>query len=327
MKTSMDKRHFFKTAIALGAMACGAVRAADPYPARTVRMVVPYAAGGSVDILGRVLAQRLAESLGQPVVVDNRGGGGTTIGTAAVAQAQPDGYTVLLTDLAFAANPSLMANLPFNSATDFAPVIKVADLPAVFVVPEDSPAKTLKEFVELAKKKPGDLNYASSGIGSLNFLATELFKSRTGVFLTHIPYQSGAQAVTSLLGKQTQVLITTVPPALAHIKSGKLRALAVASSKRIAALPDTPTFAEAGVPDFEVALWQGVFVPARTPEAVVDKLNASINKLLETDELKERIAALGGNPYGGTAQQFASFVRADTARWRGLIKPEMLQNK
>lgn len=325
----MKRSHF--AAIALGTATLlphGAALSADgTYPSRSIRMVVPYGPGGSVDILGRLLAQKLGEALGVSIVVENRGGGGTTIGTQVVAQAPADGYTLLLTDLAFSANPSLLPTMPYDSSKDFSPIVKVAALPAILVVTTESKSTTLAQFVQTARGMPGKLNYASSDIGSLNFLATELFKSEAGLDITHVPYQSGAQAVMALLGGQTQMLITTVPPALPHVKAGKLRVLAVADDKRLETLPDVPTFAESGYPDFKVALWQGLFAPAGTPDAVIDKLNKDVNKVLGDPEVRARIAALGGTPFGGTAAQFRDFVRADTQRWHGLIKPSMLESK
>ncbi len=296
------------------------------YPDHPIRLVVPYAPGGSVDILGRLIAGKLSEVIGQQVVVDNRAGGGATIGTGIVAKAPPDGYTLLLADIAFGANPALMSKLPYDSAREFTPVALVAQLPSILVVTPSLPASSVKELVDDAKKAPGKLNYSSAGVGSMNFLAGELFKSNYGLDIVHVPYQSGGQAIAAILGGQTQMVITTIPPVLQHVKGGKVKALAVSGEKRQPTLPDVPTFKEAGFGDFDVSLWQGVLVPAGTPPDIVAKLNADLNKVLAMPEIRTKIAELGADPMGGTPEQFAAFIKGETERWARLIKPEMRIN-
>jgi tripartite-type tricarboxylate transporter receptor subunit TctC len=299
---------------------------AQKYPDHPIRLVVPYAPGGSVDILGRLLAAKLSENTGQQVIVENKGGGGATIGTALVAKAPADGYTLLLADIAFGANPALMSKLPYDSVKDFAPVALVAMLPSILVVDPALPAGSAKELVALAKASPGKLNYSSAGVGSMNYLAGELFKAQTGIDVVHVPYQSGGQAIAAILGGQTQMVITTIPPVLQHVKSGKVKALALSGGKRQASLPDVPTFAEAGFAEFDVSLWQGVLVPAGTPPDIIARLNAEVNRALAAPDVRARIAELGADPAGGTPEQFTGFINGEMARWGKLIKPGMRLN-
>ena len=299
---------------------------AQKYPDHPIRLVVPYAPGGSVDIIGRLLAAKLSENLGQQVVVENKGGGGATIGTSLVAKAPADGYTLLLADIAFGANPALMSKLPYDSAREFAPVALVALLPSILVVDPALPAASAKELVALAKASPGKLNYSSAGVGSMNYLAGELFKAQNAIDVVHVPYQSGGQAIAAILGGQTQLVITTIPPVLQHVKSGKVKALALSGSKRQASLPDVPTFAEAGFAEFDVSLWQGVLVPAGTPPDIVARLNAEVNRALAAPDVRARLAELGADPAGGTSEQFAAFINGEMSRWGKLIKPEMRLN-
>jgi tripartite-type tricarboxylate transporter receptor subunit TctC len=318
---------FIRTLVgAMLALALVVPAQAQKYPERSIRLVVPYAPGGSVDILGRILAEGLGQTLGQQVIVDNRGGGGATIGTNIVAKAPPDGYTLLLADIAFGANPALHSKLPYDTPGDFQPVALVALLPSILVVNPQLGVHTVGELVKMAKDSPGKLNYSSAGVGSMNYLADELFKKQNDIDVVHIPYQSGGQAMTAILGGQAQMCITTIPPVLQHIRSGKIVALAVSGAKRQSSLPDVPTFAEAGFPAFDVSLWQGVLVPAGTPPDVVEKLNGAINRALELPNVRKRIADLGAEPAGGSAQQFATYINGEIARWKGLIKPEMRVN-
>ena len=297
--------------------------AAQKYPDRPIRMVVPYAPGGSIDTLSRLLAPHFSEALGQNVVVENRPGGGAIIGTGSVATAQPDGYTILMADIAFGANPALHSKLPYDTLADFEPVILVATFPTMLAVPKALAANTLGEFVAMAKAKPGTLNYASAGLGSVAFLAAELFKDQNRLDIVHIPYQSGGQAITSVLGGQTQMTILTPPTLKSHVQAGTIRALAVTGAQRQETLPDVPTFIEAGFPAFDVALWAGILVPAGTPPAIVAKLNADINRVLASPDVKRRIAEIGTHAAGGTPEQFTKFIKSDVSRWQKLIKPSM----
>jgi tripartite-type tricarboxylate transporter receptor subunit TctC len=322
----MNRKWCLAMMSALLAVAAMPAAHAQKYPDHPLRLIVPYAPGGSVDIIGRLLAGKLSEYLGQQVVVENKGGGGATIGTSLVAKAPADGYTLLLADIAFGANPALMSKLPYDSGKEFAPVVLVALLPSILVVDPALPAGSAKELVALAKASPGKLNYSSAGVGSMNYLAGELFKAQNGIDVVHVPYQSGGQAIAAILGGQTQLVITTIPPVLQHVKAGKVRALALSGSKRQASLPDVPTFAEAGFAEFDVSLWQGLLVPAGTPADVIARLNAEVNRALAAPDVRARIAELGADPAGGTPEQFAAFINGEMARWGKLIKPEMRLN-
>ena len=295
--------------------------AAQPYPSRPIRYIVPYAAGGATDIMTRALSPRLSEYLGQQIVVDNRPGAGAIIGTSLLAKATADGYTLMMAEIAHGANPALHSKLPYDTERDFAPVTLVALLPTILVVPPSLPVKTVGELIALARSRPGQLNYSSSGIGSANFLAAELFKSETGVDVVHVPYQGGGQAVTALLSGQAQMLFVTIPPALQHVKAGRLRALAVTGSKRVATLPDVPSISEAGLPGLEVYLWVGTLAPAGTPAPIIAKLNGEIVRVLQDPEVRERISNLGAEIVGGGPEQLARYIKAEIARWRKTIKP------
>lgn len=296
------------------------------YPDRPIRLVVPYAPGGGVDILGRLLAQKMSESMGKPVIVENRGGGGGTIGTGVVAKAPADGYTLLLAAIELGANPALQEKLPYDSQKDLQPVALVATLPAMLVVAPDFPARTVKDVVAAVRASPGKFNYASSGIGSMHFLAAELFKSNNDLDIVHIPYQSGGQALAALLGGQAQIAFSTVPPVLQQVKAGNVRGIAVTGKARQSALPDVPTFAESGFPDFDASLWQGILVPAGTPKDVVARLNAEINKLLAQPDVREKLLAMGADPQGTTPEEFGRFIQGEIGRWGKMIKPSMRAN-
>lgn len=299
---------------------------AQKFPDHPLRLIVPYAPGGSVDIVGRLIAGKLSDVLGQQVVVENRGGGGATIGTGLVAKAAPDGYTLLLADIAFGANPALNKQLPYDSLKDFQPVALVALLPSILVVDPALQLTSARDFVAHAKANPGKLNYSSAGIGSMNYLAGEMFKANTGIDVVHVPYQSGGQAIAAILGGQTQFVITTIPPVLQHVRAGKVKALAVSGRKRHPSVPDVPTFAEAGFPEFDVSLWQGVLVPAGTPAEIVARLNADLNRVLAMPDVRDRLTELGAEPVGGTPGEFAAFINGEVTRWGKLIKPEMRAN-
>lgn len=296
---------------------------AQTYPYRPIRFIVPYAAGGATDIITRVIAPKLSESLGERVVVDNRPGAGAIIGTNLLAKSAPDGYTIIMVEIAHGANPALHSKLPYDTFKDFASVTLVALMPSILVLPPSFPVKSVEELIALAKSKPGQLNYSSSGTGSMNFLAAELFKSITGINVVHIPYQGGSQALVAILGGQAQMLFSTLPPALPHIQAGKLRVLAVGSAKRTGMLPDVPTIAESGVPGFEVYLWLGVVAPAGTPKEVITKLNTEINRILAIPEAKERISGLGAEVVGSTPEQLTDHIKSEIERWGKVIKPHM----
>jgi len=302
--------------------------AADAYPSKSIRMVVPFNAGGTTDILARAIGQKLSEVFGQQVVVDNRAGAGGNIGADVVAKSAPDGYTLLMGTVGtHAINPSLYAKMPFDHLKDFVPITQVAAVSNVLVVHPSVPAKSVAELIALAKAKPGKLNFASSGNGTSIHLSGELFKTLTGVDMVHIPYKGSAPAITDLLGGQVNLMFDNLPSALPHIKTGKLRALGVTSSKRAPALPDAPTIAEAGVPGFEATSWFGVFAPAGTPAAIRERFARDMAKVLEMPVVKDRLATLGAAPAFMGPQAWDKFAREYVVRMRKLgdavgIKPQ-----
>jgi tripartite-type tricarboxylate transporter receptor subunit TctC len=293
---------------------------AQTYPAKAVRLVVPFLAGGSTDIVGRTVAQKLSEMWGQQVFVDNRPGGGTTIGTDMVAKAAPDGYTLLVTPAPFTINPSLLAKLPYDALNDFAPITLINTTPLVMVVHPGVPAKNVKELIALAKAKPGKLNFGSSGTGGSNHLAGELFDAMAGVKMVHIPYKGNAGALTDIVGGHLDVVYNGITSAIALIRGGKLRALAVTSLQRSAALPEVPTLDESGLKGFEAVAWNGLTAPAKTPRDVILKINADVIKIVNSPELKERLKADGSDPVGNSPEQYAAFLRNEIAKWAKVIK-------
>jgi tripartite-type tricarboxylate transporter receptor subunit TctC len=282
---------------------------------------VQFTPGTSTDIIGRLVAQKLSDAWGQPVVVDNRPGAGAIIGTEMAAKSAPDGYTlVMAVSSAFGINPGLVPNLPYDVMRDFALISNVVFTPQTLVVPGGSAARSVKELVVLAKEKPGALNYGSLGSGSTSHLTMELFRSVAGIQLTHVPYKGSPPAYADLFSGNLQLMFDAVPAVIPHAKSGKLRALAVGSSTRSPFLPDVPTVAESGYPGFEAVGWIGLAAPAKTPDAILDRLNGEINKALATQDVKDRLAGLGVTPSGGTRAQFTQFVRSEIAKWGKLIK-------
>ena len=297
----------------------GAVEA-QSYPARTVRLIVPFAAGGSTDIIGRTVGQKLNELWGQPVVVDNRPGGSTVIGTDIVAKAPPDGYTLLVTPAPFTIVPSLAAKLPYDPAKDFEPITLINTTPLVVVVHPGVPAKSVKELIALAKSKPGALNFGSSGSGGSNHLAGELFNAMAGVRMVHIPYKGNAPALTDLLGGHVDLVYNGLTSALPFIKSGKLRALAVTSLNRAGALPGLPTLDESGLKGFQAVAWNGLTAPGRTPKDVIARINADVVRIVKAPELIERLKAEGSDPVGNTPGEYAAFLHDEIGKWRKVIK-------
>ena len=291
------------------------------YPAKPIRLVVPFTPGGSTDILARAIGLELTKAWGQPVVIENVPGAGGSIGADKVAKAPADGYTLLMGHIGtLAVNPSLYPNLPYDPVKNFAPVAWVARVPNVLVVHPSVKATTVQELVALAKSKPGQLNYGSGGNGSAANLATEYFKMQTGTSLLHIPYRGTAPAVTDLVGGQIQVLFTGAPAVMGQIKSGQVRALAVSSPKRMDALPDLPTVADAGYKDFEADQWYGVVAPTGTPKDIVAKLNSQINQSLNSAELKTRLNNEGAVATPNTPEVFGSLIQSEIARWKPVIQ-------
>ena len=301
------------------ALACG-MACAQNFPQRPVRLVVPFPAGGSTDIVGRTVAQKLTELWGQSVIVDNRPGGGTMIGTEAVARAAPDGYTLLVTPAPFTINPSLLKKVPYDALRDFAPITLINTTPLVLVVNPGVPAKSVKELIALAKANPGKLNFGSSTIGGSNHLAGELFNAMAGVKMVHVPYKGNAPALTDLVGGHIDLIFNGLTSALPLIKIGKLRALAVTSLKRAGALPDVPTIDESGLKGFEAVAWNGLTAPAATPREVIAKISADVLKVVNSPELNERLRSEGSDPVGDSPAEFAAFLRNEIAKWAKVIK-------
>ena len=301
-------------------LACVSLCMAQGYPFRPVRLVVPYAAGGPVDIVGRIVGQKLSEAFHQQVIVDNRAGGGGNIALEIVARAAPDGHTLLMgANGVIAINPSLYKTMPVDTQKDFAPISLVASSSMILVVHPSVAASSVKDLIALARAKPGAINYASSGSGSTAHLSSELFKSMAKVNMLHIPYKGAGPALIDLVGGQVQVMFTAVSSTLPFVKSGKLKALAVSSEKRMPLLPDMPTVAET-LPGYEVSTWYGVFAPAATPRTIVDLLNAQLAKSFAAADAKAQLAALGADPQTNTPQQFAEAVKRETAKWARIVK-------
>ena len=304
--------------LVLGLAAPGAH--AQGYPAKPIRIVVPYPPGGFNDTLGRTLAAKFTEAWGQPVVVDNKPGGNTLIGTDFVAKAAPDGYTLLVVAFPFSVVPSLIKQMPYDTTRDFAPVILAATSPNLLVVHPSLPVRSVAELVALAKAKPGSLSYASTGNGSSNHISMELFKSLAGVDIVHIPYKGSGPAVSDLLGGQVQLMFDNTPNVLPQVKAGKLRALASSGTSRSALTPDIPTVAEAGVAGYELTVWFGLVAPAGTPREVVNKLNAEVTRILAMPDVRERFLAQGVEPVGSTPEQFGEHIRAQMAKWSRVVR-------
>ena len=306
--------------LAFGALA-SAPALAQSFPSRPVNLVVPFPPGGGTDTGARILAEQLSKRWGQPVVVENKGGAAGQIGADSVAKAKPDGYTLLLGNIGTQAiNPSLYAKLPYDADKAFAPVSLVAELPLAMMVNPALPAKTASEFITLAKSKPGQLSYSSSGAGSAPHLAAEIFKDQTGTFVLHVPYRGGGPAIADLLAGHVQLSFMTVLEASGHIKAGKLRALAVTGDKRVTAFPDVPTLAEGVIPGFNAISWIGLLAPAGTPQDVVDKIAADVRAVLADDAVKARFVALGGVPRATTPAEFSKLIADDKARYAQIIR-------
>jgi tripartite-type tricarboxylate transporter receptor subunit TctC len=294
--------------------------AAQPFPNRPVRMVVAFPPGGTSDFVGRIVAAKLSEFLGQPVVVDNRPGASGLIGTQAVAKATPDGYTILLAPSDFTVIPSLQNPPPYDALKDFAPVGMVLEYSHVLVAHPDVAANSPGELIALAKSRPGQLNFASGGNGGTNHISGEWLKSQAGIDLTHVPYKGNGPAITDLLANRVQLLFTSMGPVEGHVKSGKLKAIAVTGRKRLPSLPDVQTIGESAVPGYEFTLWYGIAVPAGTPRAAVDRLNADLRRTMESAEVRDKLASLGGILAVGSPEEFGALVKSEIVRWTKLAK-------
>ena len=291
------------------------------YPDKAVRMVVPFAAGaGSNDIMARLVAQKLSDNFGQQVVVDNRPGASGIIGTDIVAKAQPDGYTVLMMSLTLTVNPSLFKKLPYNTEKDLTPVTAVASAPLMLVTHPSLPVKSVREFIAYAKANPGKLNFGSGGPGTTPHLAGEMLKTMAGIQVIHVPYKGGAPALADLVGGQIQFMCENIPGTLPFVKAGRLRALAITDTKRSPLLPEMPTLDESGLKGYEIVGWNGLFVPAGTPPAIVNKLHAAVVKALALPDVRERLATMGADGIGNTPQQFTAFIKSEIAKWAKVVK-------
>jgi tripartite-type tricarboxylate transporter receptor subunit TctC len=302
-----------------GALAASSPGAAQDYPRKPIELVVPFVAGGTTDNIARLMAQRFSESWGQAVVVNNRPGGGSTIGTHVVAKAAPDGYTLLVNTISFAITAALQ-KLPYDPINDFAPITELASLPLMLVVHPSLPATNLKEFIALARSRPAGWDYASSGTGTSPHLAAEMFKSAAGIDLVHVPYKGNAEAMNAMLGGHVKIYFALVPAALQHVRAGSLRAIAVTTDARLPYLPDLPTIAEQGFPGYEISSWQGAFAPAGTPKEIVAKINRELVRMLAEPEIRARILREGADPVGSTPEAFAQRVKDEIAKWSKVIK-------
>lgn len=330
----MRKCHVAVITVLLSALLCpdalaqgapsGAARA---YPVKPIRLVVPFPAGASSDVVGRMLGQKISEQLGEQVVPDNRGGAGGNLGIGITAKSPPDGYTMVIATASIAVSPSLYSNLGYDPVRDLAPVARLTSIPNILLVHPSVPAKTLRQFISLARGAPGRLNFGSGGTGTTNHLANELLKSLERINIVHVPYKGATQAMLALIGGEVDEVIVAVAPALPQIRAGKVRPIAVLSERRVAALPDVPTAKEAGVDKFNMSIWYGLFAPAGTPADLIARLNQEATRALESNELRERMTVMGIDPWPGTAEQLGSLVRSETARYAGIVKSAGLRRE
>jgi tripartite-type tricarboxylate transporter receptor subunit TctC len=315
------QRTLWAGALAAGLFTCIGAAQAQDYPSRPVRLVVPFGPGGPTDVAARLVSQIAQSELGATIVVENRPGAGGATGSKSVANAEPDGYTLLVgTSATLAVVPALMKNPGYDPVKSFAAVAKVADSTTVMIVPANFPANSIKEFVAYAKANPGKLSYASAGVGNQTQLAAELLKARAGIEAIHVPYKSGAEMVTAVLSEQVQFTFPDISILIPLIRERKVKALAVTSARRHPQLPDVPTLLESGIPDFAITFWSGVVAPAGTPAAIVNKLNAAMDKGLRSQEIQDKLAAIGAQTAPGSPQDFASFIASETVKWREIAK-------
>ena len=314
------KRWLAAAVAATAALTLPALTLAQAFPAKPVKIVVPYPPGGTNDIVVRLLAQKLGDSMGQPFVVENKPGASGNLGAEQVARAAPDGYTLLLVTTGHSIHPSLYKNLRYNIKTDLTPVSELTRGPMLVMVTPSLPYKTVQDVIAAAKAKPGSINFGSAGNGSSTHLATELLSSMAGVKMTHIPYSGSAPAMADVMAGNAQLVMDLMFSALPQVNGGKLRAIAITGAKRSSLLPNVPTVAESGVPGFETLAWNGLMAPANTPKPIIDKLNAEIHKALDAPDMKERLRAQGFEPSPGTPEQFGALIRSEIDRWAKVVK-------
>jgi tripartite-type tricarboxylate transporter receptor subunit TctC len=290
------------------------------YPSKAIRMIVPFAPGGGTDIIARLVSQDLGQAWGQSVVVDNRGGSGGIVGAELAARSSPDGYTMMLCSLGFSYAPALYRKLPYDTEKDFSPISLVATQPFIYVVVPSLGVSSMKDLIALAKSKPGELRYGSGGSGGSSHLGTELLRVMTGIDVTHVPYKGTGPALTAMLSGEIHFQLIGISSVVPHMKSGRMRALAVSGAKRSSAAPEVPTVAESGVPGYAFDVWYGMLFPAGTPRAIVGKANAELNRVLKSPALAQRFAAVGLEPSGTTPEEFARIIRSETAKWRKVVE-------
>jgi tripartite-type tricarboxylate transporter receptor subunit TctC len=306
-------------ALALAVFACAAQ--AQPFPSKPLRLVIPFPAGGTGDVLGRMIAPKLGEGLGQPVVIDFRAGAGTTLATELTAKAPPDGYTILLSaSTTMAINATLYSKLPYDTVKDLAAVTMIAAIPNILVAHPAVPANTVQELIALAKAKPGSLSFATPGSGTTPHLSTELFKNLAGIQMTHIPYKGAGPAMVDVVGGHVQLLMDNIPSVQTNVSGGRLKVIGVTSAKRSGAMPNAPTFAESGLPGFEANSWWALLVPAATPREIVARLNAEMLKVLQSAETREKFLGVGAEPAPGTPEEANAHIRGEVAKWAPIVK-------
>lgn len=306
--------------VSLSLLLAASVAGAQEYPWKPIKIIVPFAVGGGADMIARLVGQKLGESLGQPVVVENRAGAGGNIGAEFVAKAAPDGYTLLMASSAFVINPSLYSKVPYDPIKDFKPITQPALLPNILVVNPSVPAKSVPELVAHAKAQAGKLSYASAGAGTGTHLAGELFKLQSGVEMVHVPYKGGGAVINDLVGGQVSLTFATLPSVIQFVQNGRLRALAMTTKARWPGLPNVPTLAQSGLPDFEISTWIGLLAPAKTPDEVVNKLHREVVRIIQLPEVRDQFDKLGMVPVGDTPAQFAEHIRTELPKYERLIK-------
>jgi len=317
----MSRRHFIRVAAAIALASATVAQAQQDYPSKPIRIIVPFAPGGFVDNSARAVADKLGARLGQQVLVENRAGASGNIGSAAVAQAAPDGYTLLLGfDGTLVINPHVFAKLPFDTVRDFQPVTKIGDGALIIVAHPSVPANNITELIKLSKEKPGSLSYGTSGTGSTPHVFMELMKMKLGIDWTHVPYKGGGQAIVDVVGGAIPLVGTAVATAQQYVKQGRLKAIGIASAKRDAALPDAVTFVESGAKDIVAYSWSGILAPAKTPRPIIDRLHREMVQVLKDDDVKKRLAVLGIEPVGNTPEEYAAQIKADLDKWGPVVK-------
>jgi len=317
----LTRRHFLGAVTLFAGVAPAAARAAEQFPTRQIHLIIPFTPGGGTDLIGRLVAAKLGDEYGQQIVVENRSGAGGNIGVGAAVAAAPDGYTLLIGSVStISINPSLYTNLPYNSTRDLAPISQFASTPALLVVPADSPANSVGELIAIAKANPGKLNFGSAGNGTSHQLAAELFKFMAGIDIVHVPYRGSSPAVNAMLTGDIQLMFADIPAVLAMVQAKKFKALGITSPERFPLMPDIPTIAESGLPGYEVDVWYGVLAPAATPDPIIQQLNASIRKVGDLPDVREKLALLGAQVKTGSSADFAALIRREADRWAEIVK-------